>query len=112
MSDRPTFTVAALAQRWECSETAVRRMIKREELQSFRIGALIRIPLAAVEAHECQNLIPSSDEATTMSSNIQMPQSRPAIGREGSPRLTGKAPRPRLVNFGQGQAMASGRSGE
>lgn len=52
MTDKPTFTVAKLAKRWECSETVIRGMIEREELQSFRIGTLIRIPVAAVHQIE------------------------------------------------------------
>jgi len=107
---RPTFTVASLARRWECSQSAIRGMIEREELQSFRIGALIRIPVVAVEALECQNITQSSDEATDMSSNIQTPRLRPDTESNGYSRLIDKAQRQRLVNFGPGQVTASGRS--
>lgn len=65
----PPFSVRTLAQRWECSEGVIRKMIEEGRLKPFRIGVLIRIPAAEVERFEqCQNT-PSSDSApATLSS--------------------------------------------
>ncbi|NOX39749.1 MAG: excisionase family DNA-binding protein [Alphaproteobacteria bacterium] len=48
------FTPDSLADRWECSAETIRQMIKRGELQGFRVGRMIRIPYSAVEELECQ----------------------------------------------------------
>lgn len=47
------YTVAALAERWQCSEQSIREIIRRKELPCFRAGRLIRIPAAAVTGYEC-----------------------------------------------------------
>lgn len=47
------YSVAALADRWGCSETCIRDMIHRRELSCFRAGRLIRIPAWEVERVEC-----------------------------------------------------------
>ena len=86
------FTVPALAQRWECSEGLIRKMIERGELRSFRIGVLIRIAADEVERVECQ-AIPSNDcEADTPLSGMKEGSgdeagSTPKIGRARKPRL-------------------------
>jgi len=46
------FSVRTLAQRWTCSETLVRKLVARGELESFRHGNLIRIPVATVLQRE------------------------------------------------------------
>lgn len=54
MSDRP-YTVARLAERWDCGETFVREEIRRGRLEACRYGSkLIRIPAGAVEDYERQ----------------------------------------------------------
>src|SRR5690349_19098256 len=59
------YTVATLAQEWECSEGVIRKMIASGELGCFRLGTLIRIPNEEVRRFECQTL-PSNDcEADT-----------------------------------------------
>ncbi|MDK2756423.1 MAG: hypothetical protein KYX66_06775 [Blastomonas fulva] len=63
---RPPFSVRSLADRWECSEGLIRKMIRNGTLQSFTIGTLIRIPVSEVERIECK-----SDPA-------------PAVGKESS----------------------------
>lgn len=65
MGAEPTrpFTVASLAERWECSEGAIRARIKAGELATFRIGALIRIPATEVERVECPNTASNDCEA-------------------------------------------------
>ena len=47
------FTVARLADRWDCSDQHVRDIIAKGELSCFRAGRLIRIPAAEVERFEC-----------------------------------------------------------
>ncbi len=48
------YTVADLADRWQCGESTVRNLIRRNELATFRIGTLIRISAEEVERFECQ----------------------------------------------------------
>jgi excisionase family DNA binding protein len=86
------FTVPTLADRWECSEGLIRKMIERGELRSFRIGALIRIPADEVERVECQSLTAYSDSAADMQSFGKSTESdvadvsMPKIGRARKPR--------------------------
>lgn len=86
------FTVPTLAERWECSEGLIRKMIERGELHSFRIGVLIRIPADEVARIECQNLTASNDcAADTPSSGETMDSadadaSTPKIDRARKPR--------------------------
>lgn len=88
------FTVPALAERWECSEGLIRKMLDRGELHSFRIGVLIRIPADEVERVECQ-AIPSNDcEAGSPWSGTKPESgdeagSTPKIGRARKPKLAG-----------------------
>jgi excisionase family DNA binding protein len=56
------YTVASLAQEWECSEGVIRKLVASGALGSFRIGSLIRIPAEEVKRFECQN-IASNDSA-------------------------------------------------
>tara|TARA_B100001057_G_C22480784_1_gene806367 strand:- start:397 stop:756 length:360 start_codon:yes stop_codon:yes gene_type:complete len=85
------FTVATLADRWQCSEGAIRNMLDRGELQSFRIGALIRIRADEVERIECQNT-PCSDSGAVSQSSGEKTESAaeqpstPKIGRARKPR--------------------------
>ena len=46
--------VAALAERWDCSASKVRAMIRAGELPVLRLGTMLRIPVAAVIAFEAQ----------------------------------------------------------
>ncbi len=53
MSDRPeVFTPKTLAQRWNCSERHIRKMIENGELQAFRVGKLVRIRRDVVEERD------------------------------------------------------------
>lgn len=62
------FTVASLAQEWECSEGVIRKLVREGRLRSFRIGALIRIPADEVARFECQNIASNDSAADTRSS--------------------------------------------
>lgn len=46
------YSIAQLADRWGCSDSIVRKLINKGELQCFRIGILIRIPAAEVQRYE------------------------------------------------------------
>lgn len=52
LDPRPPLSLRQLADRWDCSEGLVRKMIERGELHSFRIGVLIRIPAVEVDRFE------------------------------------------------------------
>jgi excisionase family DNA binding protein len=52
-TERP-YSVAQLAERWDCSEGLVRKLIRRGVLASFRLGTLTRIPAAEVARFEAQ----------------------------------------------------------
>lgn len=45
-------SAATLAERWDCHRDTIYKMIGRGELPERRIGGMVRIPLAAVEAIE------------------------------------------------------------
>ena len=51
MAERP-YTVATLAERWQCSDQHIRDLIHKGELSCFRAGRLIRIPASEVERFE------------------------------------------------------------
>lgn len=51
------FSVNGLAEHWDCSPSMVRKLINQGRLGHFRLGILIRIPVAAVEEFECENTI-------------------------------------------------------
>ena len=55
------FSVRQVAERWECSEGLVRKLIRSGALQCFRLGTLIRISAAEVERFESQALEPAVD---------------------------------------------------
>jgi len=46
--------VKAIAERRQCSDGAVRRLIQDGELRSFRIGDLIRVAADEVARFECR----------------------------------------------------------
>src|SRR3546814_20892325 len=46
------YSVPQLAERWGCSDSMIRKLINEGELQSFRIGWLIRIRAAEAERYE------------------------------------------------------------
>lgn len=58
---RMPFSVAALAERWACSEGAIRNQLRAGRLAYFRIGTLIRIPAAEVDRFEAASLVDARD---------------------------------------------------
>lgn len=53
----PTFTPAALAERWSCSVMTVKRRIRSGALRAQKNGRLVRIPLSAVLSYEQDAMI-------------------------------------------------------
>lgn len=51
------YSPETLAKRWQCSGAHVRAMIRRGELQAFRLGKLLRIPAAEVERWESGEIL-------------------------------------------------------
>lgn len=49
------YTVRQIAERWQCSEKTVRRLIERGELVAHRLGGRHRISEADLVAHERVN---------------------------------------------------------
>jgi excisionase family DNA binding protein len=62
------YTVASLAEAWDCSEGVIRKLIVSGQLRCFRVGMLIRISAEEVSRFECQNM-PSSDSAEDLRSS-------------------------------------------
>lgn len=92
------FTIASLAEQWECSEGVIRKLVASEQLRAFRIGALIRIPAEEVQRFECQN-IPSNDSA----------EDSPSSGETARESDTGRLlPRPIASERKQRRASAGG----
>ena len=50
--DRPYWTVEQIAERWQCSEKKVRRLIKKGELIAHRFGGQLRIAEADLRSYE------------------------------------------------------------
>src|SRR3546814_3671111 len=84
------YSVPQLAERWGCSDSMIRKLINEGELQSFRIGVLIRISAAEVERYEkCPaeptSHIPSNDSGeVTPSSGGSSPRMTQKRNRKGT----------------------------
>lgn len=48
------FKISDIAERWECSEHHVRKVIESGELRAFRIGKLWRVRLDAIDEYEAR----------------------------------------------------------
>jgi excisionase family DNA binding protein len=46
------YTPRTLAERWRCSEQMIHNMIKRGELEAWKLGGLVRISTEVVARHE------------------------------------------------------------
>ena len=90
------FTVAKLAARWDCSETAIRAMIDRKELASFRIGIALRIPASEVERIECPTPSNASGVDTPLSGEIADNDE----GENSTPRID-RAQKPKRARYGK-----------
>lgn len=105
-ADARPFSVPQLADRWGCSEGLVRKLIRDEQLQCFRPGALIRISAAEVERYECQKHHQSSPTRSRGSpgDSSSCGGRTAARGRNvvvsSSPHKIGPAPKPKLASAG------------
>ena len=90
------FTVAKLAARWDCSETAIRAMIDRKELASFRIGIALRIPASEVERIEC----PTPCSASEVDMPLSGEKADNDEGEGSTPRID-RAQKPRRARYGK-----------
>lgn len=50
--DKPYWTVAQIAERWQCSEKKLRRLLKKGELIAHRFGGQLRIAEADLRSYE------------------------------------------------------------
>lgn len=106
MNAAKPYSPETLAARWDCSAEKVRLMCRDDELASFRLGKLIRIPAAEVERYECQNTGSSSTEENSASPSMSRSEgafaSRLARQTEGSRSLalvkSGEPETDRLAN--------------
>ena len=90
------FTVERLAARWDCSESAIRAMIERGQLATFRIGIAIRIPVSEVERIECPTPSNASEADMPLSG-----MSAESEGDEGSTPRIDRAQKPRHARYGK-----------
>ncbi len=58
------YTVPDLAKHWQCSEQHVYNLIGRGEVPSIRLGRLVRVPRAFVEARDRGESWPESGNST------------------------------------------------
>ena len=52
MQLRDIYTIAQLAQRWQCAPDAIYDMVRRGDIKSFRVGTAIRFTAEAVAEYE------------------------------------------------------------
>lgn len=52
LDPRPPYSIEQLAERWDCGEGLIRKLVTEGRLPSFRIGTLIRIPAVEVDRFE------------------------------------------------------------
>ena len=82
------YTPESLAAHWECTPRHIRKLIEAEEIPSFRLGKLIRIPAAFVDARDrgeewssqsqnLNSLSPSSDYTEESTASLGGSQEAP-----------------------------------
>ena len=105
------YSIAQLADRWGCSDSMVRKLINQGQLQTFRIGALIRVSAAEVERYEkCPvnpSPIPSSDSEADLQSCGETLRAAP-VAVVNSPRQIGRAPKRKLASSGKKPTVRPG----
>lgn len=98
-------SVKQLAARWGCSKGVVHKLIKDGLLQCFRLGTLIRIPIAEITRYECQtitNHTQSSDFGTaTLSYGGSPTMDNASAGVDNCKRAIGRAQRRKLASSGK-----------
>jgi hypothetical protein len=53
--DEASYSVASLAERWQCTSATIWRLIARDELKSFNVGSLARISAEEIRLWESRN---------------------------------------------------------
>lgn len=92
------FSVATLAERWECGTDTVYSLIRSGDLHAFKLGGkLLRIRYDEVERFECQATTPSNDTEASSPSSGTRAEDDTDIRLE---RLIERQPRPQLVHSG------------
>lgn len=78
--ERAPYSVARLAERWECSERLIYKLIERGDLQCFRPGSLIRISAAEVERFANLRPLPpeGASPSCTWRTSVAIERTKPA----------------------------------
>ena len=63
-SSPAVYRVADLAERWQCTQATIRRMIMHGDIEAFRVGILTRISAREVEKWESTHSELASKAAT------------------------------------------------
>ena len=94
MSARP-YSPASLAERWGCHQRTVRELIRRGDLKSFRVGALVRISAEEIGRYECATGLREPQRGSSSASGM----TKQEIDTEARlHRLTSGRPSPTLVS--------------
>jgi len=97
------YTPRTLAERWQCSESLIRKMVKAGQLQKLPLGALVRISADEVRRFECNTRSSDSEAGSLWSGETQesaaAEPSTPPIGRARKPR-PGEFGKPGTVHRG------------
>ena len=101
-----TYTVRTLAERWDCSEAMIRKMIKAGDLQCFTLGSLIRIRQSEVERIEC-NSLPTASNDSEEGSPLSGTKMESAADQPYTPKIE-RARRPRHGIAGRGATIHHG----
>lgn len=97
------YSVATLAEHWQCGTDTVYALIHSGELRAFRLGGkLLRIRGDEVERFECQTTACNDTGESSQSSGMRMDDATD-IRLE---RLTARPQRPQLVHSGSGARQA------
>lgn len=93
------YSVASLAEHWDCGTDTVYALVRSGELPAFKLGGkLLRIRADEVERYECRTT-PSNDTAESSPSSGQRADDATDIRLE---RLIERRPKPQLVHSGTG----------
>jgi excisionase family DNA binding protein len=105
----PAYSVARLAERWDCSQAKIYAMIKRGELIGFRLGTTIRISAKEVESFECSPMMCNATAEPSPLSGEMKPE--PVAAAASMPKIE-RARRPRPAAFGKPATVIRGQWGD
>jgi len=105
--DERPFSVRQLADRWECSESMVRKLVKTNRLRPFWIGELMRFSASEVGRYEaCQMTLGQSSDSGEGSPSSGMTEE--SADDANSPPRIGRARRRRPPPSGKAQTIVHG----